>query len=180
MDLGGKAAPKSGDWYYLRRELKRRTLQPLSDAPFVIYVFCVIIGLGCLGIWVELSRVVLSAGTSDYGGVLTALSTFFPALIGSSSLQLILASTSNRDKVLVSFGYFVSIVAFAAAVLISIFHAMFPNATFLASVGFAVLAVWLWCFTNGDDPTYKSAPVDAPSGGDTSKPLKGDPNRFPE
>jgi putative Ca2+/H+ antiporter (TMEM165/GDT1 family) len=164
----------SGDWRYLWREIGRRTTQPFSHAPFVFYVLLAILGLGCLGIWVELIKVALSTGQPSYDGVLTALATFFPAMIGSSSLQLILCSTENRDKVLVSFGYFVSIVAFAAVVLISVLHPLLPGTTFWASVIFAVIAVWLWWFTNGDDPTYKSAPFDAASGGNVGRKLKGD------
>jgi len=148
--------------------------------PFVVYVLLAIIGLGCLGIWVELIKVALSPETGNYEGVLTALATFFPALIGSSSLQLILTSTGRSDKVLVSFGYLVSIAAFAGVVLISIFHKLLPDLSFWASVCFVGLAVWLWWFTNGDDPTYKSAAVDAASGGDTGRALKGDITGFRE
>lgn len=146
----------------------------------MFYVLLAIIGLGCLGIWVEFIKVASATSPANYDGVLTALATFFPALIGSSSLQLMLASTGNRDKVLVSFGYFVSLTAFGAVVLISVFHPTFPDLTFWASVFFAVVAVWLWWFTNGDDPTYKSGPVDAASGGDTKRTLKGDTSEFRE
>jgi hypothetical protein len=169
-----------GDWPYLRREIRRRTFQPFSHAPFIFYVLLAILGLGCLGIWVELVKVAMSSSQSSYEGVLTALATFFPALIGSSSLQLILTSTGNRDKVLVSFGYFISSLAIAAVILISVLHAALPNITFWAAVFFTVAAIWLWWFTNGDDPTYKSAPLDASSGGDTDKPLRGDTSGFRE
>lgn len=180
MSSESNTGARAGDWHYIRHEIRRRTTQPFSHAPFVFYVLLAIILLGCLGIWVELIKVAISSGQPNYDGVLTALATFFPALIGSSSLQLILSSTGNRDKVLVSFGYFVSIVAFAAVVLISVLHPFLPRVTFWASVVFAVLAVWLWWFTNGDDPTYKSAPIDAPSGGNTGRQLKGDTSGFQE
>lgn len=113
-----------------------------------------------------------------YDGVFTALATFFPALIGSSSLQLILDSTGKSDKVLVSFGILVSFIALAAAVLISVFHQLLPCVTFGFSIFFALLAVWLWWFTNGDDPTYKSVSIDAPSGGDPKRKPKGDTSGF--
>lgn len=174
MNSDGEAKFGSGDWRYLRRELSRRTRQPFSDVPFVFYVFLAIIGLGCLGIWVEIIKVALASEAPSYRGVLTALATFFPALIGSSVHQLILTSTEKRDKVLVSFGYLISIVAVAAAILISVLHSKFPNITFWAAVVFAVGAVWLWWFTNADDPTYKSEAV----GGDTNRRLKGNTSGF--
>lgn len=180
MSLDSQTGVHEGDWRYLRREIWRRSVQPFSHVPFVFYVLLAIVLLGCLGIWVELIKVAISTGQREYDGVLTALATFFPALIGSSSLQLILSSAGNRDKVLVSFGYFISIVAFAAVVLISILYPFLPILTFWASVLFVFFAIWLWCFTNGDDPTYKSAPIDAPSGGDTGRQLKGDTSEFKE
>lgn len=61
----------------------------------------------------------------------------------------------------------------SGAALIAIFHEMFPSFSFWAAVAFAVAAIWLWWFTNGDDPTYKSVPVDAASGGNTDRALKG-------
>jgi len=180
LNVGDARRKGNGDWRYLKQEVFRRTTQPFSDFPFVIYVLLAIIGLGCLGIWVELTKLSLSSGVRNYDGVLTALATFFPALIGSSSLQLILASTGNSDKVLVSFGYFVSIIAIAGVILISVFHRLFPELTFWSCVVFACLAVWLWWFTNGDDPTYKSGAVDAASGGDPSRAPKGDTTGFKE
>lgn len=169
-----------GDWRYLKHELVRRTYQPLSDVPFVFYVLLAIIGLGCLGIWVELVKVAIASGQRGYDGVVTALATFFPALVGSSSLQLVLTSTGNKDKVLVSFACLACGISFAAVILISVLYPHFPDYSFWASALFAIGAVWLWCFTNGDDPTYKSAPVDAPSGGDPNRRLKGDTHGYEE
>lgn len=180
MSFGSAGSGKVGDWSYLWTEIKRRTTQPFSDVPFVIYVLVGIVGLGCLGIWVEVVKTFLSPSFVGGDGVLTALATFFPALICSSSLQLILASTGRGDKVLVSIGYFVSFVAVIAAVLISVLNSRMPHYTVWAAVAFSVLAIWLWWFTNGDDPTYKSAPVDAATGGNPTRALKGDTTGFQE
>ena len=180
MNSTGRNDTEISDWKYLWQEMGRRTKQPFADAPFVIYVLLAIIGLGCLGIWVELIKMFFAQGTHRYDGVFTALSTFYPALVGSAAFQLILSSTGRGDKTLVSFGFFVSVISFASVVLISIFYNYSPVICLLASVFLACFAVWLWCFTNGDDPTYKSAPVDAASGGDPSKALKGSTNGFIE
>ncbi len=180
LSLMGEDSVETGDWKYLGGELLRRTIQPVKDVPFVLYVILAIIGLGGLGIWVELVKVLLASGPFDQTGLLIALATFFPALIGSSSLQLILASTGNGNKVLVSFALLICGVAVAVGVLINVFFETYPAAAFRSSIFFALIAVWLWWITNGDDPTYKSAPVDAPSGGDTDRPLKGDTSGFVE
>ena len=173
LHLGETSSKRGGDWRYFCREVTRRTTQPCSHFPFVVYVVVAIIGLGCLGIWVELIKLAWSPELNNYSGVLTALATFFPALIGSSSLQLILTSTDRSDKVFVAFGCFVMFVAFGAVVLITLFHTYLPLLTTWSCVLFAFLAVWLWWFTNGDDPTYKTTAVDAASGGDPSRAPKG-------
>lgn len=171
---------KVGDWLYLWREIKRRTLQPLSRFPFIIYVIVAIIGLGCLGIWVELIKLALQTPTASQNAVLTALCTFFPALIGSTAFQLILGSTGRSDKIFVSIGYFVLILGLGGVILITLFSAQFPDRTYWAAVLFSGGAVWLWWITNGDDPTYKSTPVDAASGGDPGRDLKGNTRGFKE
>ena len=181
MDAKNTVPSHFGDWQYLKKEICRGTSQPLSYAPFVFYFLLAIIGLGCLGIWVELIKVLLSANTQNFDRMLTALGTFFPALIGSSAFRLILASTDKRDKIFASFGFGMCLLAFAAAILISLLHVSFPIVTLCAAVAFAGFAIWLWWFANGDDPVFKSnLPIDAPSGGDTSKSLKGDTSGFRE
>jgi hypothetical protein len=180
LESGDPNDKPDGDWKYLGKEIRRRTREPFAHVPFVFYVILAIIGLGCLGIWVELIKLAVSPGVGNWEGVLTALATFFPALIGASSHHLILASTGSRDKVLASFGYAASTSALVGAALIAIFHKMVPNLSFWAAVVFALAAIWLWWFTNGDDPTYKSARIDAASGGDPDRAPKGDTSGFRE
>lgn len=167
-----------GDWRYLGREIWRRTWNPFRNVPFVFYVVLAILGLGCLGIWVELVKTQVSSTPSSYDGVLTAIATFYPALIGSASLQLILTSTGKSDKVLVSFALLACFASFFSVVLISVFHQLYPVWCFWAASYFAAFAVWFWWFTNGDDVTYQNAAIDAAAGGDTSKALKGDLDDF--
>lgn len=172
--------PALGDWKYLWREMKRRTKEPFADVPFVTYAILAIIGLGCLGIWSELIKIAIAEEPPRYDGVFTALSTFYPALVGSAAFQLILSSTGRADKTLVSFGYLVSFISVASVVLIAIFYKSFPTTCFSVSIISVCFAVWLWWFTNGDDPTYKNAPIDAASGGDPSKMPKGSTSGFKE
>lgn len=171
-------ASDKGDWAYLRSEICRRTWQPFSNVPFVFYAIIAIGILGCAGIWVEIAKTALSTKVGNNDGVLTALATFYPALIGSASLQLILSSTDKADKVVTSFALLVCIVSFASVALVSVFHAQMPELTVKVAVGFAVFAIWLWWIANADDPIYKNAPIDAPSGGSTEQKLSGSTEGF--
>ncbi|MBC6407912.1 MAG: hypothetical protein GDA40_07225 [Rhodobacteraceae bacterium] len=169
-----------GDWKYLWREIKRRTSQPISNAPFVIYVLGAIVGLGGLGVWVETIELALRTPGGSQTAVLTALCTFFPALFGSATFRLILDATGKGDKVLVSLGYFVLFLGFGAVIPITRLNGLYPVTTFWVAVLCSAIAVWLWWIANGDDPTYKTASVDAPSGGDPEKRLKGTTQGFKE
>ncbi|WP_146120768.1 hypothetical protein [Roseobacter denitrificans] len=166
-----------GDWQYLGREIWRRTWQPFKNVPFVFYVVLAIICLGGLGIWVEVIKSQLGQ-SADRSGLLTALSTFFPALIGSASLQLILTSTGNSDKVLVSFSLLACFLSFFGVVLITVFFPVHPGWSLGAAIWFGIFAVWFWWFTNGDELTYQNAPIDAAAGGSTTRSVKGNLNDF--
>lgn len=166
------------DWKYLGREIWTRTYRPFRNVPFVFYAILAIICLGGLGIWVELVKTEISNNPLNYEGVLTATSTFFPALIGSASLQLILTSTGNSDKVLVSFALLVCFLSFFGVVLISVFYSLHPSWSFNTAILFAAFSVWFWWFTNGEDLTYQSIPIDAATGGDTNRMLRGNLNEF--
>jgi hypothetical protein len=169
-----------GDWRYLVEQLWLRTVQPISNASFVIYVLIAIVGLGCLGIWVELIKFCLLQTTTKGDGVITALATFYPPLIGAASIQLALSSTARRDKVFVSIAFLSFFMAILSVVLISILYASYPRFCFGAGIVMSIFSVWLWWFSNGDDPTYKSVRIDAPSGGDTERELIGDMSGFQE
>ncbi len=139
-----KTKPGSkGDWRYLGHEIWRRTWGPFSNVPFVFYVVLAILCLGGLGIWVELVKTALDSPPKNFDGVLTALSTFFPALIGSASLQLILASTGNSDKVLVSFALLACFVSFFGVVLIR------ASPTYFHRRGFGLSRRWLGSHIEG-------------------------------
>jgi hypothetical protein len=77
----GLAVGHPGDWDYLWLQLKRRTPEPLGDVPFVFYVFLGIVIFGGLGIWVELLKILISTKPAELAGLITAVNTFFPALI---------------------------------------------------------------------------------------------------
>tara|TARA_R110000787_G_C13419772_1_gene444788 strand:- start:1306 stop:1848 length:543 start_codon:yes stop_codon:yes gene_type:complete len=166
-----------GDWQYLGREMHRRTFAPFKSVPFVFYFILAIVVLGGLGVWVEVAKTQLNQNWK-VDGLLTALSTFFPALIGSASLQLILKSTDSSDKILISFSLLVCIPSFVGVGLIAAFFSLHPSLCLYAAIGFSILAVWFWWFTNGDDLTYRNAPIDAATGGNTARTIKGNLSDF--
>lgn len=168
-----------GDWRYLGRELKRLTLEPVDKFPFVVHVVLAIVIFGALGVWVEVLKIVISTQPADFSGLITAIITFFPALIGSTALQLILSSASKNDKIVISFGLLVLCVFVAAAILLPFFSTRHPLRVLTLGVICSVCAIWVWWITNADDQTYMKMPrADAATGGDVGRQLQGDLKGF--
>jgi hypothetical protein len=168
--------PQESDWAYLKRLLRTRTVDPVHELPFVIYVFLGIILFGGLGIWTELLKYFLS-DKPDLSGLITAIMTFFPTLVGATSIQLILAA--SEDKVMVSFALLILCCFLTAAILLPFFSSSYPCAVLCVAALLSLGAVWVWWFTNSEDPTYRKKPrTDAATGGSVNKPVSGDLTGF--
>ena len=167
------ATPAESEWRYLLGELGKRTTDPLRSVPFVIYTFIGTLFLGGLGIWTEVVKILLSKPPVELASLLTAISTFFPALVGSAALQLVFAAANKSDKVLIAFAWFAFCIFLAAAVLLSLFSSKFPVPSIIIGTILSIGAVWFWWITNGVDPLYKTISPDAPTGGPTDRNLSG-------
>ncbi len=162
------------EWSNLFKELARRTIEPWQSVPFVIFAIVGALILGGLGIWTELTKIALAETPHvDLANLLTAITTFFPALVGSAALQLIFAAVNKQDKAMSAFASIVLFVFFIAAILISLFSTRQP--AYCVAIGSIISfgAVWFWWITNGDDPLYRKISPDAPTGGPTNRSLSG-------
>lgn len=167
-----------GEFAYLWAELGRRTKVFPKRVPFFAYVLVAIIGLGGLGIWAELVRMALSTDNHGFDRVFTAAATFYPAVIGSATFQLLLIATGRLDKIIAAFGIFVLVFSIGAAVLLALFRSLYPVSSLVAAILLVGFAIWIWIVANADDPIFKGDPGDAPSGGNTTRPLKGNLGDF--
>ena len=178
MSLTGTQNDSVGEWGYLGQELTRRTCQPWKQVTFVMYLLSAIVGFGGFGVWVEFVELNLSEYPRNYDGLYTAVATFYPALIGSASFQLLLISVAETNKVMTSFVVTVLLAALTCAILLSIFHDQYPTARFFMAALLAIVSMWLWIITDADNPIYRTLPADTPSGGNPQRDLKGDMGGF--
>ena len=118
------------------------TLAPWKHVAFVTYLVTAIIIFGGFGIWVELVALHLSDTPYSYDGVYTAVATFYPALIGSASFQLLFIPPEDTNKAVTSFVAMLSAVAFICALLLSLFHHQYPIARFFLAT-FLVIFFYL-------------------------------------
>lgn len=173
MADGAIIPEKQDDWAYLFEQLGQRTVGPIKSFPFVVYLLIGIILFGGLGIWSELLRLTVAKDAFALTGLITAILTFFPTLIGSTSLQLILSSANTSDKVMIAFAIMILFIFLAAAILLAFFADAHPVNVLVAGVVSSLAAIWVWWMTNGSDSTFQSQHVDAASGGTLNRTLKG-------
>jgi hypothetical protein len=162
----------ASDWEVLRRELRGRTARPVSSVPFISYFIVSVVILGGLGIWVELVRFSVFSDRQCLSGLMTALLTFFPAVMGSSTSHLILSSSDN--KILRSFGLLLFVASFAVAIFIAVISPPYPVTSLVIGVVLSLLGLWGWWIANANDPALQNdPPVDAPTGGSPERALTG-------
>jgi hypothetical protein len=172
---------QTDDWTYLFSELWRRTREPISHVPFVMYFAVGIVAYGALGIWIELIKLGRETAGADLSGLITALLTFFPALIGSTCIQfvLVLAGRDRPDKSLIATALFAQTLSVAVAVLLAVFSSVHPGLVLVLGILSSLAAVWVWWIVTCDDSTFRKQPsIDAAIGGDLAKPLAGDTKEF--
>jgi hypothetical protein len=166
-------ASNGKDWIHLGNQIRQRTLQPATSFPFLVYLLIGVVLFGGLGIWAEILRLVIAKPPVELAGLIVAVLTFFPTLIGSTTLQLILASSSNSDKVMISFALLVLFIFLAAAVLLPFFSVSHPRTVLALAVVCSLAAIWVWWITNGLEPTFHSRQPDDATGGDPQRPMAG-------
>ena len=165
----------SGGLQYLVLEVKRRLAEPVGHFTFWAYLLAGIVGASAFGVWYELLPLLLGRqGSTD--AVFTALLTFFPALAGSSALQLIF---DDAAKPMRAFATILIFVFCGFAVWLGFAR---PTSIGLAysCAGFAcLLAVFVWWITSGQDPAFRDNIDDtSPLGGQVGEQPKGDLKGF--
>ncbi len=157
----------------LIQELGRRWKAPIGQVSFWVYLTVAVIGVGAIGIWVEVSRAV-DASKFDAKGLITAIYTYFPAIAAGSALQLMMDASKEEHKFLRSF----CVGSTAIVILFTLpFFRGSSNLTLLWFCGVCgvIYSLWLWWITNGCsesfldiDPTDSlGASPDADLSGDT-------------
>ena len=156
-------------WAALKRELAQRAVEPIESPTFVLFFFAIVVGIGGVGIWVEIFKLIRPRGTPDpLDGFITSLIAFFFALVGTSCTQLIIEE--SESKALRALAQSVLFLAFVGAVLAT------------AGVGSGQAGVWSWTFAsiaalvvwwlaNAKSPGLRDP--DAPTGGAVTKKLPG-------
>lgn len=156
---------KFASWRRLGHELKKRSWDPVGHVSFVSYFFVAVVIFGGAGIWMELRSYLTFVATPEQpypslASLRTAVMTFFPALAGSSCMQLIWAEDHER-----------SLRAFAVVVLTTLIVVIFfiapdgvsDRAALVGGAAASFLALWSWWIANAKQKDFLDP--DAATGG---------------
>lgn len=161
----------TGGWKDFRDDLKRRWRQPFNHASFCLYFGISILLIGYLGIWLEFGMLVHS-DWKDSTNLRSALATFFPALIGSTCIQLLVQNTLKALK-LFSIGFM--IVFFAISAWLIADSGLSSWIAFPVGLLSTLASLWYWWIANADNADFFDDQLPtAPVGGEnTERPLGG-------
>jgi hypothetical protein len=161
----------TGGWKDFRDDLKRRWRQPFNHATFCFYFASSVLFIGSIGIWLEFAFLAHSEW-NDSTNLKSALATFFPALIGSTCLQLLL---QNTLKALKAFSIAFMLFFFAIGGWLILDRDLSSWIAFPVGLGSTLASLWYWWIANADNADfYDDQPPTASVGGeDTGRQLDG-------
>ncbi len=173
MTAAGASTRSLNGFGAVGRELLRRTRRPRGEFVFWVYFVLCVLGLGGLGFWVELLQLNgQPAQNRSWDNAYTALVTFFPALIGSSCVQMVFETNNRRMQAF-------AIICCAGALVMgaTLISTMRPASCVMwfLSIVMCLTSLWVWWIANADNKAlHDEPPGDAAVGGDPDAPLAGD------
>lgn len=169
----------------LRRDFRERTSKPLRHPSFIAFFLLAVVGLGALGFWLELYVLLLPSDAnclveplcvperSSLEALRTALITYFPAVAGTSAMQLMWSGSTKHFRSAAVLLLFASLV-----VALLIFPSQVTDGWAIGWGGLmSIAALWLWWIANANQPELLDDvnPNDPVGGDDPTVELSGDP-----
>lgn len=180
MSAASGGAPLPNGFKIVFEELKRRTREPRNQFVYWIYFVFSICVIGGISILIELYKYYWSGTSPNSFALYAAMATYFPALVGSSSMQIMFEKTS--DKRIVAFFTACLIVTGIFAILLISASGEISKLNWFVLICACVFALWIGWISNAynlalydEDPP----PIDAAVGGDNpNAELQGNTNGF--
>ncbi len=171
--------PEYDGYARLTEEVKRRWKEPSKHPTFALFFVASFLIFAATGVWLEFCKLIFGFGsptgspTGSTAALRTAIATYFPAVLGSAILQLIISDALRSLRAL-------SMIigpAFAVLAFMLVFWTDLPDwiAIFLG-VFASIAALACWRVVYADDLTLRDDPVPEVTTGriDPVAPLLGD------
>lgn len=175
MSADSRGPQSKGLYREIADEFKERTVKPFKHPSFVLFFIFAVLGLGALGIWLELYAFIYpEKGAYSTGGtdaLRTAVLTFFPAVAGTAAMQLMWAEATKHFR---SVAFAILGAFLVVALIISPARISNPSALVVGVLA-SFFSLWVWWIANAKqadllDKINTSAPV---GGDDVEVPLPG-------
>jgi hypothetical protein len=168
------AARPNGFAFLMRKEIPHRLRSPIGQTGFWLYLVLAVLVLGGLAIYIEGLRYFRGPPGADARGLELALYTVFPAVMGSSSVQLALDKENSPTR---NAGIATLVLCFFLAYyLITNIGLMSDWISILIGGLACAFSVFVWWVANGSEPIFQDQiRPDASIGGDIDTPLNGGP-----
>jgi hypothetical protein len=141
---------RPGGWNDFWRDVARRTREPAHHATYVFFFAASVVIIGCLGIWLELF-LLGHKGWGDAGNLKTAIATFFPALIGSTCLQIIFGQYLRQLK---AFSIVFTLIFAGISIGLLVENGLRTWAALLLGALSSIASLWFWWIANADNSDY--------------------------
>ena len=169
-------APYDG-YARLFAEVKRRWKEPSGHPTFGLFFVGSFLMFAAVGVWLETCKLLFGIGPEpgSAAALRTAIATYFPAVLGTSLLQLFISETLRSLRAL---GFIVGFVFFTLAFVL-IFAVNLENwAAILLGLFASAAALSCWRIVYADDLSLRDDPMPQPevATGDVDPvaPLMGD------
>lgn len=159
----------------LFEEVKRRWREPRSHPTFALFFIGSFLIFAAIGVWLELSKLVFGIGSEvgSAAALRTAIATYFPAVLGSSVLQLAISDSLRSLRAL---GQIVAPIFFALAYVLVFAENLLDWAAIILGIIASAAALVCWWIVNADDPALLDEPLPEVATGkaNPTAPLLGD------
>jgi len=128
------------------QELWKRTRRGVKHPSYVMFFLVAILGVGAVGIWIELYTWLAAKPAISNGSIRTSLVAFVPAFMASTSMQLIWAESQRSLRATALTLAFVCMIGW-------IFCKILPpenDYAIFAGVFSSLVALWTWWIANAN------------------------------
>lgn len=142
-------------------EVKRRWKEPSGHPTFGLFFIGSFLMFAAVGVWLEFFKLCFGIGPEpgSAAALRTAIATYFPAVLGSSVLQLLISETLRSLRALA----FIVGVLFGTLALALVFAANLENwAAIVLGLVASAAALACWRIVYADDPSLRDDPMPKP------------------
>jgi hypothetical protein len=150
-------------WSVFVNDIWQKMKRPWAHPPFVMYFVIIIIGVGGLGAWIEISKAYQAPSPAALVTASRSLSTYLLAILSAAAADLIISqSPLNRSTIMLA----ISVLIVGAALALIGFVSLSYKLGLVCSVVGTLAAWFLWIVANSDNQKLfeEDPPQTAPIG----------------